>query len=345
MDYKVSIVVPIYKVEKYIDRCINSLINQTYSNLEIILVDDGSPDNCGKIADKYAKQDNRVISIHKENGGLSDARNYGVKYITGEYTLFVDSDDYLDENAIQTMIDKITEFDGDIVQLGFYYDYGSYLLFDDRYYKENEEVILDNQLLMKELVINKKVKNFAWGKLYKTSLIKHIPFKKGVLFEDVFWAHHVMEKVNKYIILNKPMFYYLQREDSIVGNYNIRNTDIIKGLLERHEFLENKYNYLLDESYKIIFKTCLVHYSLLEANKNKENAKEAMYNIKKYINKEYKNIKYAVKNDKDLLNQLMAFNLNPKINQLYIFFIKVLKKIRLLKADYKLKKIQVDKLY
>ena len=95
MPSKVSIVVPIYKVEKYLRRCVDSIINQTYRNLEIILVDDGSPDKCGQIIDEYKEKDSRIISLHKKNGGLSDARNYGMKYVTGEYIFFLDSDDYI----------------------------------------------------------------------------------------------------------------------------------------------------------------------------------------------------------------------------------------------------------
>ena len=102
MPSKVSIVVPIYKVEKYLRRCVDSIINQTYRNLEIILVDDGSPDKCGQIIDEYKEKDSRIISLHKKNGGLSDARNYGMKYVTGEYIFFLDSDDYIKSETIET---------------------------------------------------------------------------------------------------------------------------------------------------------------------------------------------------------------------------------------------------
>ena len=100
MENKVSVIIPVYKVEKYLEKCIDSVINQSYSNLEIILVDDGSPDNCGKICDKYAKKDNRIRVIHKTNGGLSDARNNGIKIATGNYIAFIDSDDYVTEDYI-----------------------------------------------------------------------------------------------------------------------------------------------------------------------------------------------------------------------------------------------------
>ena len=342
MNKKVSVIVPIYKVENYINRCIESIIKQTYTNLEIILVDDGSPDNCGKIADEYANKDTRIKSVHKANGGLSDARNYGMQYATGDYTLFVDSDDWLKENMIQVMIDSMNYYNSDIVQVGFYYAYEKYLLFDDRYYKENDPaVILDNKELMKELVINERVKNFAWGKLYKTELIKDLPFKKGVLFEDVFWAHKVMQRVNKYALINKPLCYYLQREDSIVATYTTRNLDIIEGLKERHLFIQKHYSHLVNESYKIILSTSLMHYNLLLRNKDKDKDGTYRKNIEKYIKENYENISSAVKNDKELSKRLKLFNIYPSLNLLQSAINKIVRTINKNSKPKELKKINL----
>lgn len=338
---KVSIVVPIYNVEKYIARCINSIINQTYENIEIILVDDGSPDNCGKISDEYSKKDNRVKSVHKVNGGLSDARNYGMKYVTGEYTLFLDSDDWIKGNIIETLVDVIIKNNADIVQSAFYYAYDDYLLLDNRYYEEDiEPIILNNEELMRELVINERVKNFAWGKLYKTNLIKNIEFKKGVLFEDVFWAHKVMAKVKKYVIVNKPMCYYMQREDSIVATYTLKNLDMLSGLEERHKFIESNYNNLINESYKIILKSNLMHYNLLLANKDKDANGINRGNIENYIKKNYENIKNSVKEDKSLKRQLYLFNLCPYLNILESIANKILREMKIVKAPKSLKRIE-----
>ena len=150
---KVSVVVPIYKVEKYIHRCLGSIIAQTYTNLEIVLVDDGSPDSCGSIAEQYQARDDRVKVFHKENGGLSDARNYGMEHVTGEYTIFVDSDDWLELQAVEKMLRQILTFKADVVQSAFYYAHDSYLLFDQRYFsKSGDLIILDREKLMEELV-------------------------------------------------------------------------------------------------------------------------------------------------------------------------------------------------
>ena len=121
----ISVIVPIYNVEKYLDRCVDSIINQTYKNLEIILVDDGSPDNCPQMCDDYAKKDSRIKVVHKENGGLSDARNVGMEVATGEYVSFIDSDDYISLDFYETLLETIVDNDSDIVECGvvkFYED-------------------------------------------------------------------------------------------------------------------------------------------------------------------------------------------------------------------------------
>lgn len=337
---KVSIVVPVYKVEKYLKRCVDSLINQTYSNLEIILVDDGSPDRCGEICDTYSKLDKRVKSYHKKNGGLSHARNYGMKYITGEYTLFLDSDDWILEDCVETLLKVALKNRSDVVQVGFYYSFEKYLLHDDRYFKEIDgDINLKNFELMKELVINEKVKNFAWGKLYRTNLIKNIPFKVGVLFEDVFWAHEVMKNVKNYTIFNKPLWHYTQREDSIVATYGVRNLDIIKGLNERYSFIQKFYPELKSDMMRLIFKTSILHYNIIRKLSKKEFS-IYMQNIEKGILCNYEAI-YSSLDDIWLKAQLVAFKINPKLNMLPIFINKVLKKLGILKKDQSLKRIDL----
>ena len=341
MQPKVSVIVPVYKVEKYIHKCIDTILSQTFTDFELILVDDGSPDKCGEICEQYALKDYRIKVVHKENGGLSDARNAGMKYANGLYTIFIDSDDWIKSTMIEEMIKLINEYNADIVQVGFYYAYKDYLLYDDRYYCEDDKpIVLDNFSLMKELVINERVKNFAWGKLYKTELIKDIPFKKGVLFEDVFWAHQVMQRVDKYVSSNIPLCYYLQREDSIVATYTIRNLDIIKGLKERHEFIETHYPSLSNESYKLILKTSLLHYSLLLKNKDKD--KTHRRNIQAYINQNYKKLHNATADDRELRLKLKLFHIYPGLNLLVNITNKILKLIKIIQEPKGLRKIELS---
>lgn len=339
---KVSVVVPIYKVEKYLHRCIDSILNQTYPHLEIILVDDGSPDNCGQIADDYAKRDERIKVIHKQNGGLSDARNCGMQYVTGEFTIFVDSDDWLESNMIEKMISKSHEFEAEITQAAFYYAYDDHLLFDNRC-GENDDppIVIDKESLMYELVNNKRVKNFAWGKLYKTDIIRDIPFEKGVLFEDVFWAYKVMHRVNKYVILNQPMYYYFQRSDSIVSTYTPRNLDFLKGLKVRHSFIEEFYPHLVDASYQLILESSLVHYTLLLANRKKDKQGLCRREIQLYIKNNYAELKRAVGNNHNLKNQLVLFKIHPYLNILFDIASRILKKIQIIPQTRGLQRIDL----
>ncbi|MGI8384821.1 glycosyltransferase family 2 protein [Robertmurraya sp. P23] len=337
MKEKVSVIVPIYKVEKYIHRCINSILKQSYEDLEVILVNDGSPDNCGEIINEYEKKDSRVITIHKENGGLSDARNAGMEIVSGEYVIFVDSDDWIEKDFIQRLVTTSKSKQSDIVQTSFYYAYDDYLLYDNRFYNSDSEIIsFSNSELMRELVKNDIVKNFAWGKLYKTKLVRDLPFKKGVLFEDVFWAHKVMQRVERYVILHEPMYYYFQRNDSIVAKYTIRNLDILEGLKERHEFIEKHYPYLLHESLVTIFKASLTHYHLILVNRELDRDGKHKKQIETYIRNKHPFLLKALKGDKMLNLQLRLFLIKPYLT---LIPLAVMKALRMLKFVPKSKEL------
>lgn len=313
------------------ERCMDSILAQSYSNIEVILVNDGSPDDCGEMAEAYQEKDARVRVIHKENGGLSDARNVGVEMVTGIFTMFVDSDDWIYPTMIEKMVHYSQDYEADIVQSAFFYAYDDELFIDNRYVTdESNPICLDNRALMYELVRNKIVKNFAWGKLYKTALIKDIPFEKGVLFEDVFWAHQVMHQVKKYVIIHQPFYYYLQRDDSIVATYSPKNLDMLKGLQERHQFIEEFYEELTEESYQLILETCLIHYYLLMRHKRKDKKGRYRKEIELYIENHYADLRNAVKKNKELKNQLYLFQINPYL----LLFLKgsrhLLKKIRVI---------------
>lgn len=240
----VSIIIPIYNVEVYLKECLDTVINQTYQDLEIILVDDGSTDNSGKIADEYAINDLRIKVIHKVNSGLSEARNEGMKVATGEWIYFLDSDDWLDLEAINRLVDFAKKNNCDIVQGNFYYKYDDHLLLRKPDKKEINQNILSREEAMKLLIINDRIKNFAWGKLYKRNLIKYILFPKGKFFEDSFWQHLVIDKCSQYGIINIPLYYYRQRNDSISGSPSSRLNDLLEGYKIRLNFiLENYPNY------------------------------------------------------------------------------------------------------
>ena len=216
MDKKVSIVVPIYNVEKELNRCLDSIVNQTYKNLEIILVNDGSKDKSEEIAKQFSLIDNRINFYNKENGGLSDARNFGIEKATGKYLLFVDSDDYIDSEAVNTLV-KTMEINNLDIILG-------------NAIKEEEEKKISlinprssNNLIMRgedyfaTALKNKQYNDAVWLNMYSTELIKKnkIYFIKGQLHEDINWTPKVLIIAKKVMFINFPFYHYIIRENSI----------------------------------------------------------------------------------------------------------------------------------
>ena len=241
----ISVIIPIYNVAHYLPQCMESVLSQSYKELEVILVDDGSTDECPNLCDDYEKQDSRVRVIHKKNGGLSDARNAGMRIATGEWIYFVDSDDWVAQDAIQKLYHFAVDNHCDVVQGGLYYAYHDHLLFRKASKKEQKRTVLERNDAMRELIVNDRVKNFAWGKLYKTELIKDLHFPVGKYFEDSFWQHLVMDRVERYGIVDEPLYFYRQRGDSISGTPSNRLTDLLDGNKMRLDFIREKYPVLL----------------------------------------------------------------------------------------------------
>lgn len=217
----ISIIVPIYKVENYLERCIESLTNQTYKNIEIILVDDGSPDNCPKICDDYADKDHRVKVIHKLNGGLSDARNRGLEEAISEYILFVDSDDYIELNACEQFVEIIKKQKADIiVGNAKRIEKNKISLMGHRYITTNK-IITGPEFLKKELSTN-SMHMAAWLNLYnKDFLLKNkLKFKVGILHEDIEFTPRVFLKAKTIIGTNIVFYNYLIRDGSITTQKN-----------------------------------------------------------------------------------------------------------------------------
>ena len=219
MAEKITVIVLVYNVENYLDKCLDSLVNQTYKNLEIIVINDGSTDNSGIICQEYAQKDNRIVYIEKENGGQSEARNMGLDRITGSYVTFVDSDDWVELNYVENLYKKITEYQADIA-VGNYYSFneaeGMYYfhIFGDSYY----EKVYDNVSIFENLYESQEMKSFAlisvWGKLYKANLVNHLRFDIGKLGEDGYLNQKIYLLAEKTIYLNKGLYAYRQREGS-----------------------------------------------------------------------------------------------------------------------------------
>lgn len=296
MDNLISVIIPIYNVEKYLTRCVDSIINQTYRNIEIILVDDESPDKCPEICDRYLNKDNRIKVIHKKNGGLSDARNKGMDIAKGDYIAFVDSDDYIALDMYENLISLIEKYNADISSCSVYKFYED----EDINLNCNQEYnvkVYSNEQALKSLIEEKEIKQTVWNKIYKKSVIKDIKFEVGKIHEDEYWTYQIIGNANKIVHINKPMYYYLQRKDSIMGQeYSAKRLNVIYSRKERLDYIANKFPNLLVEAKMSLFFTCIYNYQFLLRDKKINNKLDLLETIKYYA----ENIEFN-KNDRRFL--------------------------------------------
>lgn len=210
MDKLISVIVPVYKTEKYIRRCLDSLINQTYKNLEIIVVDDGTPDDAGRICDEYAKSDTRMKVIHQDNAGQSVARNNALKVATGEYYCFVDSDDYIALNMIERLCELLEINDSDISMVSYKTFEGDRADNNDILNDDNNTVsLMDNLEMIKNIhMVNDELYVVMWGKLFKRELFDNIEFPAGRICEDLYVLYHIYDKATKTVYSNEKLYYY-----------------------------------------------------------------------------------------------------------------------------------------
>lgn len=301
---KISVIVPVYKVEKYIHKCVDSILNQTFSEIEVILVDDGTPDRCGEICDMYAQQDSRVKVIHKENGGLSDARNAGMPYATGEYLIFIDSDDYIESDMLEYMYTRLIEANADMATCGVYEVYR------DRIEKQKEEsdFVCSGEKAFQCILQGHTIRGEIWNKLIRRSCIEDLRFPKGKLYEDIYFTVDLMQRIKTVAVGTKSKYYYLHREDSITGKpYRPQLYDIIEGYTKNYKVVQEKFPALTEEA------ECLWLWSrfivldkmLLEENYREiEGRKELILFIRRHIIRILKN---------------RYFNRNRKISAMILF--------------------------
>ena len=256
MNPLISVIVPIYNVEKYLSKCVDSIINQTYKNLEIILVDDGSPDNCPKICDEYEKKDSRIKVIHKENGGLSDARNAGMKIAKGKYISFIDSDDFISENFINILyrnlsVSKCDIAECDIVKFGEAENPVEQL-------SDKKPLVVDTEKGLSMLIAENEFHQYVWNKLYKSELIKGIYFEKGKLNEDEFWTYRIFVRSRSICKIYDVMYFYLQRQNSIMGvSFNLKRLDSLEAKVQRQKYIDKNYPSVANQAKIDLFGTCI----------------------------------------------------------------------------------------
>ncbi|MBP5422114.1 MAG: glycosyltransferase family 2 protein [Paludibacteraceae bacterium] len=318
----ISVIIPIYNVQEYLPQCLDSLYEQIDGSVEVILVNDGSTDNSQAICEEYTQKFPNTILVNKENGGLSDARNAGTAVATGEYIYYLDSDDWLAPDAIKTLYDFAEGNNCEVVQGGFYYAYDDHLLYDAKY---KEPFVLDRNEAMLQLIKNDYVKNFAWGKLYKSEIVKRYPFPKGKYFEDSYWQHLVMNEVVNYGIIPTPLYYYRQRSSGISGEFSIKNLDLLKGYEERLKFVQELYPKYLDVMSAMLWK---MSYSMLTAASKSDNSeiKQVFQIYWENLNKTYYNLFEQSMASADV--QYFIIKRFPHLMPLYSIYKKVLGKVK-----------------
>jgi len=304
----VSIIVPVYNVEKYLEKCLKSLVNQELKNIEIIIVNDGSPDNSEEIINKFCKKYNKIVfSYKKKNGGLSSARNYGIEKANGEYIAFVDSDDYVDETMFKKMYNKAKENDFDIVTCDVNY------IYDDP--KKN---FICYSRVGKDLKNAEEVKKqmldiypIACNKIYKKELFEELRFKEGIWFEDVEFLYRLFPKIQSIGVLKDALYNYLQREGAITSSVDKRIYNYIdnwNGIIEYY-----KKNNIYEE-FKGILEYCYIRYVYGTFIKTATKYKKEDYNnaVDRAINSvskqfpDYRKNRYFYKNKKGIY--LLMFN-------------------------------------
>lgn len=293
MNEKVSVIVPVYNVEGYIYNCVKSLIEQDYDNFEILLIDDGSTDNSGKICDEFQKNNKNVIVFHKENGGLSDARNYGIRKAQGEYLAFVDGDDIVEKDYISFMYKLIKEEKCDLVACGIKYLYENGIIKENNFKNIHKVFIGDEAEIYLNIIGYYNVS--ACNKLFKKNLFENIKFPVNKKSEDWFIMYKIIENAGKIYYDATPKYIYRQRVGSITKNAKV-NTDAISAAREVYNYYLKNKNVNKYAGQSLAFAIIGVYNFYLTKSENKKILKEYKNQVVqiKYITYKYLSIRRKI---------------------------------------------------
>lgn len=291
MDEKISIIIPVYKVENYLEKCIDSILCQTYRNLEVILVDDGSPDKCGEICDRYAAKDNRVKVIHKKNAGVARARNDGIDIATGDYISFIDSDDWIAENAYEVLYNGLKEYNADCSVGGCVNVIEKNDILQPQERKSQGVRCVDAEEAMKGILLKGSA---VWNRLFKRDIFQEIRFPLDRINDDEVVALHAYAECKKIVFLDADTYYYRIRSNSITtSKFSLKKLDWYYNSIDNLEFVKKNYPSLIPcGEYKLIY-SLLYCYTKLKGVKKTAEVKAALAQLKNDIRK---NKSMALKN-------------------------------------------------
>ena len=278
---KISVIIPVYNVEAYLDRCVESVINQTYPELEIILVDDGSPDNCPALCDAWAEKDSRIKVIHKENGGQADARNVGLSVATGEYIGFVDSDDFISPLMYGELIKLADSLQADVVGC-------SNIAFSDEqsvnFESDNDYDIysFSQHEAIEDLIKESHFRSTVWNLLVKAPIAKEVRFDAGKINEDILWPFRVFMNCRNFVFTEKKLYAYFQRPNSTMNSgYSKKRFDALDALETRAVYVRDLYPDLYHLATEKYLGACIYYYQFLcrqPKSKEYDEYKRCLYN-------------------------------------------------------------------
>ena len=252
----VSIIVPVYRVEKYLSNCVESILNQTYRDFELILVDDGSPDQCPQLCDRWAEQDGRIRVIHKKNGGLSDARNVGIEAARGEYITFVDSDDFLLPDMVEVLLRLCRSHGAKMACCGFIRCEDDDTLETVPYTDSEEHIVQYRENKMEAFLRGDSIGTQACAKLYHRSLFQTIRYPYGKYHEDVFTTYQLVHLTDSLVSTDRAGYVYRRNPVSIMMKFSPKRIDGVEGTVERAHFIERHYPELRELAYPGVIVAC-----------------------------------------------------------------------------------------
>ena len=280
MDYKnrdadlISVIVPVYRVEAYLERSVSSIAAQSYRALEILLADDGSPDACGALCDEWAERDARILVLHKKNGGLSDARNAGMKAASGAYIGFVDSDDWIAPEMYERLCAAMQRDGSDVAacSVQMVWEDGS----SPRLLTEEADVLLDREQAQKALLEERALKQPVWYKLYKSGLVRDLPFAVGKRHEDVYWSYQVIGRARAVSVIPYVGYTYLQRSGSIMGEgFSLKSLDAMEAYCRRCEYFRSAFPALADAALTDLWLRCIYYGQLALKDADRDTRRRA----------------------------------------------------------------------